>query len=82
MMPARTFDSVRDNPLAGDVVELLELEEDAEHYETMLRVICVAEEWVWFKEYGKPGRHTLHMQLWKERLAEAQCGKVIPPAGL
>lgn len=75
----REFYHVRQNPLAGDVVEIRERMKDGdEEYdaEIMLRVVAVYEERVWFKEYGK-GHALTTLKAWRERLQSMQLGKLV-----
>lgn len=66
---------VAESPVARDVIEIREhvvcpcSEESFEH-ESLLRVVAVHEERVWFKEYGK-GHQLVTLNTWKERLTTA-----------
>lgn len=80
----RDFCHVREAPMHGDIVEIIERCDDGDgnvfDAEIMLRVIWVAEDHVWFKEYGK-GRPVCSLRQWKERLGQARVGKMIRPSG-
>lgn len=74
----RTVLEITENPIPGDAVDVLEErdignEDDREHeVETLLRVIAVAEDHVWLKEYGIGGRMTYSIRRWRERLNDAK----------
>lgn len=80
-MSRRDLVHVKTHPLAGDVIELREKHfvgsTDEYDCETMLRVIAVAEELVWFKEYGKGRKNIVSVKEWKERIDAAQSGTLI-----
>lgn len=68
-------------PLGGDVIEVGEVKfvgsTDECVVETILRVLAVMEEYVWFKEYGIGGRCSCHVRRWIERLESAESVKVV-----
>lgn len=72
----RTALQVTESPIAGDVIDVTELtfdgDEDSGEYNAMLRVIAVAEDHVWYKEYGPVGRQVCHVKRWTERLKAAK----------
>jgi len=77
----RTLSHIASYPLAGDVIELRErmTDPDGDPFdgEVMLRVIAVAEELVWFKQYGKSRRLIVSLKEWKQRIETALSGTVI-----
>lgn len=69
----RGLTDIATKPLKGDVVEFDELAicpDDKEPFmaTVMLRVIAVAEDLVWFKEYGKGRRNIVSIDEWGKRL--------------
>jgi hypothetical protein len=81
----RDFVHVQCSPVAGDTVEIFEpttgCDGDVFDCEIMLRVMAVQEGYVWFKQYGKGGRHTCTLKGWQERLKNAISGKVVVYGG-
>ena len=80
-MSERGPDHVRNNPLAGDVIEITERATDPEdggsfEIEVMLRVVAVHEDRVWFKQYGK-GHALATVKSWRERLAGSLRSKLV-----
>lgn len=80
-MTSRSSRHVRDNPMAGDVIELTSNEIDpatgeAFTHEVMIRVVAVHEERVWYKEYGK-GHELASIAKWKERYDKATIRQLI-----
>jgi hypothetical protein len=79
---AREFADARQFPVAGDTVEMREdlvsaVDGEAFVGDSMLRVLAVVEDWVWFKEYGRPGRPACTIHAWRERLTKGSGGKLI-----
>lgn len=74
----RDVSHAREHPLSGDVLSLREHFDEGDGFdaETILRVLAVAEDHVWFKEYGK-GRLTLHVKQWRNRVEKAQVAILI-----
>ena len=84
---SRDFIHILENPMAGDVIEVREKHHEPEldgdetyEYESMLRVVAVHEERVWFKEYGMKGHQIITVKQWRKRLAGVLVGTVIRPA--
>lgn len=72
---------VREHPMAGDVIEIVEKLTDPDtqelfNHESMLRVVAVHEERVWFKEYGK-GHSLVGLSQWRERLGKSLRSTVV-----
>lgn len=81
IMSDRSPSHVRERPMAGDVIEIRERAIDpvdgAEFTaETMLRVVAVHEERVWFKEYGL-GHRLILLKEWQDRLGKSSMSKMI-----
>lgn len=72
----RDAGTIRNAPLAGDVIEIKEFidESPLELSDIMLRVVAVAEERVWVKQYGFKGHHLVTLRQWTERLNKAVNG--------
>ena len=63
-------------PIRGDVVDIKEwITDEAEgvefQHESMLRVVAVHEDRIWFKEYGK-GHILATLNVWTNRLQKAK----------
>jgi hypothetical protein len=81
MSESRGPQHVRNFPLPGDVIELMEREIDPVAGEefaagNMLRVIAVNEDRVWFKQYGL-GHELITLRKWQERYDRACVRKLI-----
>lgn len=69
----RQVEHVRNHPLAGDVIALVERcedDDDADCAEVMIRVIAAQEDRVWFKEYGL-GHTVWTVKKWQNRIDSA-----------
>ena len=78
---------VRDNPIVGDLIELIEMVSDFDGnsvpMKSVVRVIAVHAERVWYKQYGT-GHFLVLLRQWKSRIDCACLIKVIsePIAGV
>jgi hypothetical protein len=74
---ARELSHVREHPIAGDVIEC-RFGNAGEEADTMIRVLCVVEEHVGYKQYGL-GRFWKHLPSWRAWIGSSQLTKLVRP---
>lgn len=76
----RTIEQIIESPQKGDTITLVEpvtdMGEPSFDHESMLRVLGVADEHVWYKEYGIVGRTFKPLKQWRSRIRSANSASV------
>jgi hypothetical protein len=75
-MGSRCKTDIECKPMRGDVIEIKEWIDDEAtgthfEHETMLRVVAVHEDRIWFKEYGEKGHQLTTCIAWSNRLEKS-----------
>lgn len=76
----RMMEQIIESPQKGDMIVLVEpvtdMGEPSFDHESMIRVLGVADEHVWYKEYGLVGRTFKPLKQWMNRIRSAKSASI------